>query len=742
MEIAEKYKSRLGVIKDRISQSHDYWQTNAERYQEFMRFVFQSAMNAADERKLLVLQKPAIEFNILEAMISRLRGEFAQQEPGIIVRAADGLTVQDFTPELLETIEVVESHLREIVHNTNNDNLAYKVFSDLLGGGYSVVEVYTDYINERSFEKNICLERVFDPTLTGFDPLARQSHKGDGQYCFKLYPRTREEFEEEYGKDSTKDMRFTRGIKADTRGVNPGSNKTLQEFSWSYKSEQVDIVLLAEYFEKVRIKTKILKLSTGHSVTAKQYTKLLEEWDSHAILEQPPIVLDERMSYTETIHRYVLCENDILDHTITDFSHLPLIFMDGNSVIIQDGENGSSVQMTRPYVYHAMGIQKLKNFAGQTLAAELEDLVRHKFKVALESVPEDQLDAYKNVQQANVLTYNAFYNKNPEYPLPPPQEIMRMPPPPIVENTFASADQICQMIIGSYDSMIGTNQRDVSGVAIQNSAIQSATSSTPYLVGYIQGLNRICEIIVDLIPKYYVTPRSLPIKRANGKRDYEMINATPDQQQQMQMQQMQMQNPGQQQQMPSKRALYMNYDPKSLQIKVEAGVNTAVQKQIALDQIIRMMQSSELFSQFINAQGLETLLDNMDIRGIEALKEQSVIFMQNLQKQQQEQSQKGDPMLAIAEQQVQTQAQTEMAKVQQRAQQAEQDHTIAAAKVAIEQEKVNLAKMEAVASLEMEGRKLGMEEQKIDAEHARNAIDKALEVLKMHSERSPEELDT
>jgi len=58
--------------------------------------------------------------------------------------------------------------------------------------------------------------------------------------------------------------------------------------------------------------------------------------------------------------------------------------------------------MTRPYVYHAKGAQKLKNFAGITLANEMENIVQHKFMIAKEALPKEQdwLAAYKRYSEA------------------------------------------------------------------------------------------------------------------------------------------------------------------------------------------------------------------------------------------------------------------------------------------------------------------------------------------------------
>jgi hypothetical protein len=86
--------------------------------------------------------------------------------------------------------------------------LSYQFYKDELSGGYSVAKVYTDYANEKSFDQNIYIERVFDPTLTGFDPLARDSHKGDGRYAYELFPKSKGEAEELYGADITKGHKF------------------------------------------------------------------------------------------------------------------------------------------------------------------------------------------------------------------------------------------------------------------------------------------------------------------------------------------------------------------------------------------------------------------------------------------------------------------------------------------------------------------------------------------------------
>lgn len=596
MELAKVHTDRLKELKKTVEESQQANSENVKRFEKFIKFVFKSSVSDEEAATLAENGMPTLEFNILESYVSRKRGDFAKQQPSLNVRAADGIPLQMLNREFTETINLVEAHLRVMFFDGANDMMEYNIFTDLLAGGFSVMRVYTEYVNEMSFEQNICVERVFDPTLTVFDPLARKSHKGDGRYCAELYPMTRKQFEEEFGEDAAREMTFTRNLSG---------------FDWSFQNEQEEIVLVCDFYEKKTRKETIYKLSNGHSVTKKEYKKFLEKWEKEGYTEQPPMPVNERKTLIEYICRYRFCESKVLDYKETNFKYLPLVFVDGNSIVLK--ESGAYTQMTRPYVYHAEGIQRLKNYAGQSLANELENTIQHKFIVAIESIPEDYQDAYQNIQKADTLIYNHFLDtNNPAVTLPPPREVQRTPIPPEITNTFRMSDEMTQSILGAYDPSQGINNANMSGIAFARSAIQGDTASMPYIVGYIKGLNRIAQIIIDLIPKYYRTPRSLPILLPNGKREFTEINKSG--------------------------SIYMNYDPNSLQVKVDTGVNFAMQKEMALQTVISMSQANKGFAQFFNDEGLPTLLDNIEMRGIDELKEKANEWMQK-QKQQQEMAQ-------------------------------------------------------------------------------------------------------
>lgn len=700
--IPKKKRPAIEEIKQNIEQAYDYFRPNYERYHEFKKFVYKTTLTNDDLAVLESLEKPQIEFNVMEAYISRLRGEFSRMEPGFVVRAQDGVQMVD--PKL---IEVLEGHFRSIINDADNESFSYEIYTDLLVGGFSVAEVYTDYISDMSFDQRIFIERVFDPTLCGFDPLARLSHKGDGQFAFQLFPKTYEEAVEMYGTEAVKDLKFRRSF---------GS------FNWSYRSQKQDIVLIGEYYKKVYKKKRIIKLTNGRTVTAEDYEKFLEQWNNSGFVEQPPQPVGKtRMSTMEEIHRYRVSGSKILEAVPTNYKMLPLVFFDGNSTVLRDSNDSTAEQMTRPYVYHVKDAQRLKNYAGQSLANELENTIEHKFIASIESIPEDYLEAYLNVQKPSTLIYNQFHDGDPNVPLTAPREVIRTPIPPQISETFQMSDNLIQSILGSYDAQLGIQNNELSGVAIMQGAMHSNAAAMPYTVGFIKGLNRVSQIILDLIPKYYVTPRSIPIIHPDGKRDYQVINKK------------------------GIGNIFMHYDARNLEVKVQPGVNFSVQKQISLETIIKLMQSSEIFTQFMNQKGLEILLDNIDIRGIDGLKQSAQQFMQEIeqQQQQQQQMQMQEMQNQMSPQQLaQMQFELERMKIEQDREktqtEAQVELTKNATENAIKTKKTDIDFLEVMSKIQNQGVEMALKQEKIDAEKARTAVDMALDVARHQRENMEE----
>lgn len=503
MDVAKRYQDNLARIKKKVRNAHDYFKDNYDRYNDFRRFVFESSLTGDEITLLQTMNRPQIEFNVLEAYVSRLLGEFSKQEPDIEVSSYDQENADPIC------IKVVEAHLKHVFMDDNNEHTRYEIYKDLLSGGFGTIKIYTDYEHPMSMNQVIKIERV-EPTLCGFDKISKFSHKGDGQFCFQLFPKDKEEFLEEYPDVPINTLSFRRDFAG---------------FNWSYQNDNSQIIVAGDYYEKKRKEETIVNVRDHGVMTTKKYRKLVDEWND--ITVPPSIVGKSRKTLIDTICRYRVIENQVLEYEETDYSHLPLVFVDGNSLLIKTGKNANIKQVTRPYVYHAKGAQRLKNYAGISLANEIENTVQHKFMVAKEALPKEEefLQAYKDTQKESVLVYNSVHESNPDLPINNPiREINRIPAPPEIAQAFTGADSLIQNVLGSYDASLGINNNQLSGIAIVEAASQSNATAMPYIVGCLQGMQRVAEIYVNLMPKYFTTPRTLPILDEDGNRQFVKIN--------------------------------------------------------------------------------------------------------------------------------------------------------------------------------------------------------------------------
>lgn len=646
----------LARIKRNISTSYLYFEDNYKRFRDFRRFVFCESVTEDQRAMLRRLNRPATEFNILEAYISRLLGEFAKQEPSIAVSPAED------NPVPVELCTILENNIRHVMYDANKNSFAYELYKDLLSGGFSVAKIWTEYSSPMSFDQVIRWGRAFDPTLCGFDPLARAPHKGDGNYSFELFPMLVDDFKEKFPKVNINKVRFERDIEG---------------FSWSYQNAtQQKTVLVGDYFEKKKRRTRIVKLATGVTMPLTQYKKLQERWVEMQILEQIPVVVGKpRWTELETICHYTLIESQIIAYEETDYTYLPHIFFDGHSILLSRGESSSqSYQMTRPYVYHARGIQDLKNFAGQTLANYLQNQVQHKFIVMKEAIPQekDYLAALTNPQRASTLVVNAFVENNPQQPINQPiREVQNMPAPPEVMAAFQVTDPTTQTILGSYASNLGQNDNDLSGKAVIESASVGNSAAMPYVVGYLAGLNQMAIIHVNLLPKYIKGKRKLPTMDKAGERDYQEVN---------------------------NGEMELDYGDHAINVCIEPGLNFQVQKNQALQQITSLMQASPEFASFMNDEDtLPILVDNITCYGADRLKEAVPKWVEKKEKMQQQaqamqqEAMQNDPAILRAK--------AEMMKIEEQAQQNQVENQIAIAQLQIDKELAQAKLMEAESKI-------------------------------------------
>lgn len=646
---------RFEEIKTSIEHAYEYFLRNYQRSTLFKRMIAETSINDNQRAFLGALGRPIAEFNILVGQINALLGEFDKIDPVLnVTQRTNGMQKVPF-----EIQKLVEGYVSHIIDDASTNSVGKRLYKDVITGGWGVARVSTDYTHPFSTQQSIYV-RHCNPVMTGFDPMATEKHKGDGRYSFEVYPLTAKDFKDRYPDEDIDDL---------------SSSMHVGPFQWSQTDVRGNkIMLVCEFFEKRTKRTRIVELSTGEVVKESEYKKMLREWDSFAV---PPIIVGQARTTTyDEVWRVEICNKKILREQKTDWSYLPHVFLDGDSELLTEATSGSQYQFCKSVVFPLVGVQDLKNASGQALLNALDNMVQSKFVVKKEAIPQEQdyIDSITNIQKVGTVVVNAYSENNPDKPIPDPiRELTQTPAPPEVLGGFQVADQTAQSIMGSFSSNLGRESNDLSGKAILEAASIDGKATLPYLDGYLKGLEWIGVIILDLIPKYILGERDLPVKMPDGKRHSVHINDT---------------------------GKTIDYKPYSLDLKVKAAFTSEVQQTRALQQITSMAQAMPMFAQFMNSEvGMPVLIRNMTIKDSEELLEGFQQWSQQQAKAAQEAAQQPTPDMMIGQAEL-LKAQVNQMKAEIEGQWRAMQSQLDAAKFMLEQQRVENETIETQAKVE------------------------------------------
>lgn len=669
---AKSHQDQLDRIKKNVEFAAEYFRKNAEHYKSSKEFIFHDTITKDDEQNLQALELPLLRCNVLEPFISRLRGEFAQNHPSLKV-----FSPNQNDPDNVAMMPVISGILRNIMYQSDSDNVDNETITNMLSGGFHVLRVHYDYDNEASLDQSLYLESVYDPTLTGFDPEAIKKHKGDGKYCYTLYPKRLSELKQEYSNDS---------FLSDVSRL-PFAKIGGDSLNWSWKDDknQEKMVLLCEYFEKVYKTVKLVKLTNHSTVTLEQFEQMVKDYDPSSPEVEPEMVGDPvSRRVVDHVHRYVIAGNHVLEQEKTIYTDLPLVFFDGN------GERIGNKHITRAYTYNAKDTQRARNLLFNQFIDEVQNLRKTTILAPEEALPTtgEYLQAYLNPNKAKAALIYKHEKVDPQTndvrPIPQPQVFPRSPVPPELFSAFEALKSEIQSQLGAYDSQLGIQGNELSGRAIIAGSTQANAAAKPYIINYIASMNQVAKIILRLIPKIYNTPRTIPIVMPDGSRGYQTINNDDD-----------------------PNSISLEFEPNELDIIIEEGVNFETERQQAVQDLVNLSQAFPALGSMVNTPaGIEVLLNNLNFKGVEELKEMA----------QQQASEPPQP----------PQPNPQMIAAQNMAQQNQ-----------LKQEELNMKNQQFMANLEMEKAKL---QAKIDADQTKaelaqdrqslEAVNQALEKYK------------
>ena len=570
VDFSKKDTDRIDIIRKNIEDAEDYFSSNKQRFIQDKRFVFKSTITDADAESLRSSNYPEMDINIIEPYLNKYCGNFYKQSPEISVRSEN----TDINPD---QIDLIEGITRAIFYSSNYKHNAPRVVKDQLCS-WGVWEVDVDYKSESSFDKVISLKYA-DPLMCGFDPMAKDVSKEDAKFYYKLYPMTKAELNAEYPSLNLDNI--------DRMPLNQGSSSG--SFQWKKSSNSKDIYYIADYYEKTFEKVKYYQISDPENPRA---TSSISQSDYEEKYQNPddpmnPNIIQKKNKLISSTKRYKIIGSELLDAPEDiDGTYNRLIFVDGNSVSLDNQ------QYTRSYFYNVKDAQRVKNRCLSNAVYEMMTIRKTNIVIPEEALPESQeaINAWKDIERAKgALLVRSF--KKDGTPLP---GIQTIPSGTINQQTlqlFEMSDKTIQSQFGSYDAQRGI-QNDVSGKAIVEGAMESSDSSMPFIINYMAALKQVALVVLDLIPIYYTTMRTMPYIEPDGSKEYITIND------------------------PNKPETVMDYSVNDLGIEVEAGPSFDVQRRDSLNTLVKVMGMGVVpaLSEILNGEGLSILVKNFDIK--------------------------------------------------------------------------------------------------------------------------------
>lgn len=478
---------------------NSYFNENIVRGKDDMNFVLRDQWTAVERSEFTRLFKPAMTFNKLYDATKKIAGEQRKNKPDIIVRSLTGKATQ-------EQINLRADLVRTISYQSQNDLVYQTAFKSALMMGFGAFQVMLDYESPKSFNQIIRYDLIPDATRTIFDATALKPHKGDGNYCGRFYVFTRDEFFATYPYV--------------TNPVSYIDPYMLLDFQWQTR----DTITVADYFVKEWYPLIIYKLKDGRVVDEyeldrikknhAQQIKITEGFEAGKIIEKDePIVKSKRQTQDYRIMHYRMIRNQIIDFSEWPSKQLPIIFVDGDSYMIEGR------QYCRSFIHEARDAQKCVNYFGSEIAAEVKNRRREQWLGTPDNISGYEQDWRNPELQMGILRAKPD-PKTGQMPVKqPPWDLS----PAIMQN-FQRATQDIKEILGFSESE-ALQGRDISGKARRERKLEGSMSAYVYFDNMNQAVEQGARVVNDLFP--YVIgdeERSMILSKKDGKTNNIIMN--------------------------------------------------------------------------------------------------------------------------------------------------------------------------------------------------------------------------
>jgi hypothetical protein len=214
-------------------------------------------------------------------------------------------------------------------------------------------------------------------------------------------------------------------------------------------------------------------------------------------------------------------DEEIVDEEEWKGSYCPLVACTGRKVMDDKGKIHY-----QPLTQFAEEPQQIYTILENIIALRLSRSPFSKFMVALESVNIKDMETIRKAAMlgASDILYSAIDKEG--NPIPAPQEIQPYVLDPLLISLQQEQDRKIQKIFGIFDANLGNRSNEQSGVAIAERAKGGELSNYDSQFNYMEYVQQVGRVKMDLIPKYLTATQQLAFVDENDNAVLKWVNAT------------------------------------------------------------------------------------------------------------------------------------------------------------------------------------------------------------------------
>jgi hypothetical protein len=521
----------------KISDWYTYFGANYTQARMDKRFCMGEQWTQREQADLQRLQMPTPTFNMMYPLTKALIGEFREAVPSLQVRSQSQETLlSDNTQQLMQQQKqdnLVENLIRNLAFNADAKVAWEQSYSDQIRMGMGAVQICYRYVHPTSFKKRPFIERVEQPEMAFFDPMAKEPTKTDGDFAGVI-------------KWLSKKDLINRGIE------NPVSiNVYAPNFMAMDKYALEDRIIAADFYKKCYYTTKLLEFSDGTTI---EEDKLDEYLMGYVDAKLPlPRIINSRIEHSAYyIMHYELIGNCILDQGEFPAKTLPVYFADGDSEIF-DG-----YQKTRSMVEGSIDSQRLINYLASNMIQNLKTMRREQWVVDVNGIPGELGRIWESPEcQQGALPWNSKGNAQM------PQKIA---PSELSQSLFAAynmAAKDLQTTMGVFGENFGAPDPTAGHQAIALKDRQGTSSTALYINNLVRVQEAAARTIMEMLPTIFDRDQEIvPTMKQDGTT--ENVNVTSE--------------------------MMSSIKNNSYHVHIESSINYKAQQQQALQLLLQLME--------------------------------------------------------------------------------------------------------------------------------------------------------